>query len=332
MAKKKKNIIAKRRAQAKMKKQKRSKNKSRQSESNQHFFERPAISAIDAPPGFQAIPMTQGVIEYAKPLMDYVDKGIVKDPNEVYQIAMALWNYDISVKEGDFRITKKEIIKQIEQKLKLNTDEASDFFDMMVRRKEHLFPDEIQPAHPMTMFMRQEKHYIISEFNYTKLNLSDEIYDSTIEDEKVVHELNLMDDYIADGVAYDEWEDHFFQMKEKCKNRFENWLRLKNVKEYCEDFPHNIEVYLDFIFGYMHDDDDINLKNVTSIYIEEFFVDYLLRKVHTEPPEYITWPPAMKLFYQFLKEIGYIERPEKVTKLINKIEPVFVNILKERYS
>ena len=148
MGKKKKKVIAKRRAQAKVKKQKRSKIKARRSVSNIQFVERPAISAIDTPPGFRAVSMSQGMVEYAKPLMDYVEKGIVKDPNDAFQLAMPLWNYDISMEQGDFKINKKDIIiKQIEKTLKLNAQDSAELFDMMIQRREHLFPKEIQPDH-----------------------------------------------------------------------------------------------------------------------------------------------------------------------------------------
>jgi len=333
MSKKKKKVITKRRVQTKVNKQKREKAKikSRRSASNIQFEERPAISAVDTPPGFRAVSMSQGLVEYAKPLMDYVEKGIIKDPNDAFQLALPLWNYDISLEQGNFKINKKDVIKQIIKALKLNAQDSAEFFDMMIQRKEHLFPKEIQPDNPMTVFIRQEEHYLISEFNYDSLNISEEIYIPANEDNELVQLLNQMDDYIDKGTEYDEWEDHYFEMEEKCKKRFENWLKFKEVEEYSEDFPFNIEIYLNFIYHYMHED-EINLKTVRPIYIKEFFTDHVLRKVMAEPHEYITWPPSVKLFYRFLKEIGYLERPEKVIKLLDEIEPVFVKILKARHS
>ena len=140
-----------------------------------------------------------------------------------------------------------------------------------------------------------------------------------------------MDHYIAKGVEYKEWEDHYFSMEEKCEDRFEKWLNIKGVGQYSEDFPSHIKVYLSFIYCYMHSD-NINLKTVSSIYIEEFFVDHLLRKVMVEPNEYIEWPPALKLFYNFLYEIGYLENSEKIIKLLGRNEAPFIEILRKRYS
>ncbi len=75
-----------------------------------------------------------------------------------------------------------------------------------------------------------------------------------------------------------------------------------------------------------------HLKTVLPIYIEEFFVDHVLRKVIVEPHEYIKWPPALKLFYNCLYEIGYMENPERVIRLLDEIEPHFIGILRDRYS
>jgi hypothetical protein len=327
--KKKKKVIAKRRAQVKVKKQKKA--KSHSSTPNVQYIERPAISEIDAPAGFRAVSMSQGMIEYAKPIMDFVEKGVVKDPNDALKLAMPLWNYNLSQRHRDFKFNKKDIIKQIGKTLKLNAQESTEFFEMMIQRKEYLFPDEIQPDNPMTMFVRQEEHYLISEFDYDSLNMSEEPYLPDKEDEKLIQLINQMDNYIAEGVEYDEWEDHYFSMEEKCKERFEKWLMFKGVKEYSEDFPVHVETYLNFVYRYMHED-DIYLKTVLPIYIEEFFVDYVLRKVMVEPHEYVKWLPALKLFYIFLYETGYLRSPEKIIKLLDEIEPHFIEILRDRYS
>ncbi len=295
------------------------------------FIDRPAISEIDTPIGFRAVSMTQGMIEYAKPIMDFVEKGSVKDSNDALQLSIPLWNYNKTQKNRNLERSKRDIIKKIGKTLKINYEESTKFFDMMIQRKEYLFPDEIQPDIPMTMFIRKEEHHLIPEFNYDSLNMSAEPYLPDEEDKKLIQLIDQMDDYIAEGVEYKEWEDHYFSMEEKCKKIFERWLNIKGVKQYSENFPFHIKVYLSFIYCYRHSD-NINLKTVLSIYIEEFFVDHLLRKVIVEPYEYIEWPPALKLFYNILYEIGYIENPEKIMKLLDGIEPHFIEILRKRYS
>ena len=41
----------------------------------------------EAPPGFRALPMMQAMLEFAAPLMAYVEQGTIQDPNDALQIA-----------------------------------------------------------------------------------------------------------------------------------------------------------------------------------------------------------------------------------------------------
>jgi hypothetical protein len=331
MSKDKKKVIAKRRAQAKAKKPKKSKTKSRSSHSTVQYRDRPAISAMDAPPGFRAVSMSQAMLEYGQPIMEFVGKGVVKDPNTAYQLVALFWNHGLSTEKGILTIEKNQTIRHMKTILKLKSQESAEFFDMMIQRKEHLFPQEIQPDYPMTMFIRNVEHYDIKEFNYGSLNLSNELYLPKDKDHELLKLLNQMDEYVDDGTEYEEWEDHYFVMEEKCSERFADWLEFKGAKEYKEDFSYNATVYLNFIYMFDHQK-EITLESVAVIEIAEFFGDYVLRKVMVEPHEYISWLPALKLFYAFLKEIGYLEKPARVTKLIDAMEPVFIKILKARYA
>lgn len=327
--KKKKKVISKRRTQAKVKKQKKA--KSRRLTSNVKYIERPAISEIDTPDGFRAVSMSQGIIEYAKPIMNFVENGVLKDINDALQIAMPLWNFNLSRELGDSKFNRQDILREIGKALKLNTQESLELFEMMIQRKEYLFPEEIQPDNPMTMFVRQEEQYLISEFNYSALNLSKKPYLPDDVDMELIQLINLIDKYISEDSDYDEWEDHYILMEEKCKRQFNEWLNFKGLEEYSKEFPYHIGIYLKFIYHYMHDD-PINLKTVLPVYIEEFFADHILRKVMAEPTEYIEWPPALKLFYNFLNEIGYLENAKQITKILDEIEPHFIEILRKIYS
>ena len=51
-----------------------------------------------------------------------------------------------------------------------------------------------------------------------------------------------------------------------------------------------------------------------------------------EPHEYIEWPPAIKLFYRFLSVINYLDNPEEIIHIFDSAEPLFVEILRDRYS
>jgi hypothetical protein len=88
---------------------------------------------------------------------------------------------------------------------------------------------------------------------------------------------------------------------------------------------------MNFVYRYIHAQ-NTTLKSVTPICLEEFFFDYVLRKVSAEPAEYVYFPPAIKTFYLFLSEKGYIRNPEPIIGSIDDIEPGFVHMLKERYE
>jgi hypothetical protein len=331
--KKKKKPITKRRVQAKTKKQQRAKAKIFKSKPDIQFIHRPALTDIEAPDGFRTVTMTQGLIEYASPVMELAEKNNVKDPNEALQVAVSLWNFNIANApvKIDREKTKKDVIKQIGKLFKMDPKQSADFVDMMLQRKGYLFPVDIQPADRMTMFIRKEQHFTIAEFNYDKLKLSDESYTPDDRDKRLVKIIDQMDSYIADDVDYEEWEDFYFKLENEAKERFQNWLVFKGAEEYSEDFSFYVGPYLNFIYRYMHEH-TINLKSVLPIYIEEFFVDHILRKIVLEPLEYTRFVPALKLFYNFLHDIDYLQKPEKIIKFFNAIEPLFIEILRERYS
>ena len=102
-------------------------------------------------------------------------------------------------------------------------------------------------------------------------------------------------------------------------------------EEYSEEFPGYVELYLEFVYAYMHPE-VVTLQQVPAAYLEEFFSDYLLRKVTVEPHEYTHWPPALKLFYAFLGEKEYLEDPEPIVKRLDAFEPRFIEILRKQYQ
>ncbi|MBW2054219.1 MAG: hypothetical protein JRF62_10610 [Deltaproteobacteria bacterium] len=71
---------------------------------------------------------------------------------------------------------------------------------------------------------------------------------------------------------------------------------------------------------------------VPDIYFLEFFEDFLLRKMMVEPMEYVYGPPALKLFYRFLHEKGYLDNPEDMIRKIDKLEPYFIEVLRKQFS
>jgi hypothetical protein len=116
-------------------------------------------------------------------------------------------------------------------------------------------------------------------------------------------------------------------MEELCCERYHHWLQAKGVPEtYRHHFPFCLKTYLSFIYQY----DAGKLKDVSLQALEEFLMDYLLRKVMAKPPEYTRWPPALRLFYRFLSEKGYLDDPERMMARLNSIEPAFIALVKRR--
>ena len=333
MAKKRNSRKAKRKA--KQNKQNRLKAVKPQKQSkpprNIQFLERVSFSEMEAPDGFRPISISQAMMEYAKPLMELAERGDIDD-EKVFQIASALWNYTILLGDGkkdeDMRIN---IYRLIECTYGMSGEESSGLIEKMIQRKNHLFPPDIQPEYPMTLFIRKEVSHLIAEFDYSKIDLSGETIPPDKKDRELIKSITRMDQYIIDGADYDEWEDHYFSMEEECADRFHKWLNDKGLSEYSEDFPYWTETYLNFVYNYMHDD-IVLLKKVSSRYIEEFFADYVLRKIMVEPYEYAQFIPAIKLFYTFLQEKGYLDDPKPIVELIDAFEPHFIEILRKRFG
>jgi len=334
MAKKKKGDISKRRAKAR-EKTKRKRNlrlvKSRAATEPETIL-RPGLPHMGAPEGFRSISMSQAIMEYTKPLFESA-KDEENELNDTLQIGMLIWNYAISVEEGkeDKKIENK-ILKSLASAYSLKKDEAAALLTKMTDRYAYLFPKDKQPE-PVTPFMyiRKELHYLITPFDYKRLALSNEIFPAEQEDLDLIEKIEKLDGYIENNADYSSYEDLLFSLHDECRERFEKWLTAKGLKEDIQDFSFCLQTYLDFIYAYIHDDTVI-LKSVPDIYFLEFFEDFLLRKMMVEPMEYVYWPPALKLFYRFLHEKGYLDNQEDLIRKIDKLEPYFIEILRKQFS
>ena len=334
MAKKKKREISKRRANAreKSKKKRNLRLVKSKAETEQTTILRPGLPHMGAPEGFRSISMSQAIMEYAKPLLEFA-KDEENAFNDTLQIGMLIWNYAISVEEGkeDKKIENK-ILKSLASAYSLKKDEAPALLTKMTDRYAYLFPKDKQPE-PGTpfMFIRKEVHFLIKPFDYKRLVLSNKIFPAEQEDLDLIEKIETLDGYIENHADYSSYEDLLFSLHDECRERFEKWLTAKGLKEGIENFSFCLQTYLDFIYAYMHED-FVVLKSVTDIYFLEFFEDFLLRKMMVEPLEYVYWPPALKLFYRFLHEKGYLDRQEDMIRKIDKLEPYFIEVLRKQFS
>src|SRR2546430_1058842 len=68
----------------------------------------------DVPQGFRPVSMTQALLEYAAPLMAYVENGTVQDPNDALQVGLLLWNSTLPEAPVAVRQSRREIVAHIE--------------------------------------------------------------------------------------------------------------------------------------------------------------------------------------------------------------------------
>ena len=336
MAKKKgKTKISKRRQKSKQQKAKKRKLKLIKSggsgTSGPAVVERPGMPYLGAPEGFRSISFSQAIMEYGAPLMEQAKNDKAMDA--VFQLAGMFWNYALSVRDGKAdRKIEKELVKGIKSDLGLNKDETQKLLQKMVERYPYLFPEDIQPKPPSPfMFIRKEVRHLIRPFDYDKLKISDHSIPPDSDDQDAIDKLTQLDTLVMDQADYEQFESVLTEVKDKCEERFRQWLVAKGLEEHAADFSDCPFIFFDFIYGYMHDD-VIVLKTVSDQYWMEFFEDFLIRKMMATPAEYILWPPALKLFYRFLHEKGYLSDPDKVIEQIDIIEPYFIKVLKHQFS
>jgi hypothetical protein len=209
---------------------------------------------------------------------------------------------------------------------------AKKLLDQFVAKKTRMFPPDVQVEGSPMMYMRKEMSHLITPFNYKELELSETVLGPDAKDKEFIVSLETIDSYILNERDYIDWEAEYFSMEKKCNQNFSRWLKNKGVKgKRGQDFPFLSEIFLNFVYRYIHDD-KIILKSVQPIYMEEFLFDHVLRKVSMEPREHVEWPPALKLFYQFLYEKEYLDTPASIIEVIDEFEPRFIEVLRNMFS
>jgi len=293
-----------------------------------------SFSDLVPPDGFRTVPIPHALVEYAHPLMEMVPdpEDIVKSV-ELLEIASNIWYYTLNdVLEEKDKKSKADILALIYKELGLDQAEADDFFSMMVERKHYLVPNDIQPEGSVFQFMRKEVCYLIDRFDYEELKISLEIIPPNTLDLKVMKNLEKLDKYIRRAADYDKYEKLSLNVWEECLDRFNIWLTNKGVAEHQDIFTDLIYDYISFLYDYLHEE-TVTLKSGPSEYLVEFMLEFLLLKTAMDPWEYTLYPAAIKLFYEFLYEKGYlVEPPDTMIEFIDLLEPYFIEILKKRFS
>jgi len=335
MSKKKKKSNAKRVAKAQHRKKQKRKQKliKTKSKPEHKYGAQPPMAEIDAPPGFLAVSMSQALMEYNKSIFNINESESTEDMNQALELSSLLWNYGIAAESGKSNENiAKEILNIIQSIRHVGKDEAQDLLDKFVTKRNEMFPPDVQVKGSPMMLMRKEIPHLIAPFNYKELDFSKKVFPPDSNDKAFIDSLLIMDSYIQSDKDYDDWENEYFLMEKKCKASFLNWLQKKGASgKLSQDFPFLIEIFLNFVYRYLHDD-IIVLKSIQPEYLEEFLFDHVLRKVIMEPHEHVDWPPALKLFYSFLYEKKYLEDLGFIIDIIDNLEPRFIDVLRKRFS
>src|SRR5215468_8948095 len=99
------------------------------------FLGMPFGGAPDAPTGFRPVSTTQAMIEYAAPIMAYVEDGTVANPNDAFQVGVLLWNSTLPAVPVAMRQSRREIVAHIATTLQMDRQAAEAFYDEMIERK-----------------------------------------------------------------------------------------------------------------------------------------------------------------------------------------------------
>jgi hypothetical protein len=116
------------------------------------------MADIEAPDGFRAVSMSQALMTFAKPLMDIAGDCNIEGLNEIFQISIFFWNYEILEREGSNQAgeIKKKIMAAMKGILGLRVAESEELLQKMLDRKRNLFPEDIQPKHSPVVFVTKE--------------------------------------------------------------------------------------------------------------------------------------------------------------------------------
>lgn len=293
----------------------------------------PLAPDTEAPAGFRAVDMTQALMEFAKDMVKHPDIKGLDSMEDAMNLAMPIWNYTIAMEQGEEnQKLKSEIIKALMPVCKVDRKEAGVLADKMVARKNEMFPPDIQPHGTMEMFMRKEFSYVITPFNYGRLKLSDKQLPAVGDDLQFLDMLAALDETKQDSEDCDEWHEQYDAVEEKCGEVFNAWLEGKGVDpDFISNFGFRATFFTNFVYNYGYEDTDI-LRNIDDLLFDDFFYDFVLRKIMMEPDEHVDWVPALRLFFLFLAEKGYLDDATRYVDTIDTFEVPFLQFLRKEYS
>jgi len=294
---------------------------------------RAPLAEMEAPDGFRTVSTSQAVMAYAAPLMEKA--GTEPQLQAAFQAAMGCWNYSLAVQEGDRereRALEADLLATLRARFDMEETAAREFLAMMAARYDHLFPEAIQPRGTPFTFMRKEAAHPIRPIEEDRLDLDPAPVPLTPQEEWLLRDLRELDALVEEEADWDAVEGRFTAVKDPLRDAFQEWLTAKGLEEsLAAELAGCLFIWLDFVYAYDHAE-DTRLAAVPASSWQEFFLDFLLRKMVVDPPEYVTWPPALKLFYRYLHDRGYLEDPQAMERSIARMEPDFYEFLERQFA
>jgi hypothetical protein len=289
------------------------------------------LAAVETPAGFRAVGMSAALMEFAKVLLKHSDLKVSR-MEDAFNLAMPLWNYAIAMERGetDSRL-RTEVVKKVMSACKIGEDAARVTVDKAAARKNEMFPPEVQPRGTAYMFMRKEVVHLIAPFNYDRLSVSDQAVPATEQDHCFFEQLAALDKVKKGAADYEDWEKQYGTVRENFGEVFWGWLVAKGVGEgMADDFAFKAEFFINFIYNYGCTD---ILRNTDYGCFDEFFFDFVLRKIMLDKPgEHVEWVPALRLFFAFLAEKGYVDDAAPYVEAIDGFEEPFFDLLRKEYG
>jgi len=278
--------------------------------------------------------MSEALSEFAKAIIKHPEFQGLDSMEQAFNLAMPVWNHAIATERGNVHQTlKSKCCKALRQACRVNRKEAEILLEKMVALKHEMFPPDVQPEGGPMMFMRKGARHVIEPFDYNQLVLHDKKLPLTGEDDRFLALLTELDESkLADSEDYERWESLYDSMEEQCGKAFRSWLERKGIDHgFAADFAFMSTFFTNFVYQYGHDDPGV-LRNTDEDFFEDFFYDFVLRKIIMEPEEHVGWVPALRLFFLFLEEVGYIPDAGVYVDTLNTFEEPFLQLLRKEFG
>jgi hypothetical protein len=284
----------------------------------------------DALEGFRPISIAQAMMEYGRPLVESLAPQNADDMEGAQLMVSTLWNLAISIERGETSNDSREkVVRAFAEVLEQPEDQVDAMVQVMLDRKTWLFPPDLQPDMSMLMIMRKEERHDITFVTEASLLAGDPAYSANDDDNALHDQLVDLDLKIANEDDGDEWQDALNDVKEEADRRFRAWLEPRVAAEHLDDLLFVVNLFMDFAYFFL----GCSMTSLRQQDFEEFFLEFILQKVNLDDPTCMEkWPAALKLFYSFLADVGYVDDAQSARSHIDSVHEVYTDSLRKFYG